>query len=1170
MGNETAVGAVLVAAPREVDRGYKLEDNRNRLDGRIFMTGTQALVRMLLLQKAMDERDGLKTAGFVSGYRGSPLAGVDMEMWRAKKSLDAANVRFLPAVNEDLGATAVIGTQQVEGDASRTVDGVFAMWYGKGPGVDRAGDALRHGNAAGSSPQGGVLMIVGDDHAATSSSIPNASDLSLMGWGIPIVHPSSVEEYVEFGLWGWAASRYSGAWVSFKAVSETVESGRSMEVQPLPRFVQPGEGAPLPGANGYRADDFLTPAIEQRLSAKLAAFEQFARLNSIDRLVSAAPQGRIGIVVVGKAYHDVMDVLAQSGLDEAALERAGVRIYKPGLVFPIDKGRMADFARGLEHVLVVEEKASVVEQQLKDLVYNWPQRPSIAGKADLEGGELITWLGQLRPATLAAPLARWLARVAPDLPQPEVACFMRPALPSNESDGMKRLPYFCSGCPHNSSTKVPDGSVALAGVGCHYMASWMDRSTSGLTQMGGEGVDWVGHAPFTGRKHVFQNMGEGTYFHSGFLAIRQAIAARATMTYKILFNDAVAMTGGQPVDGTMSVSQISREVQAEGARRVVIVTDQPELYDGVDVGSVPVRHRRELDAVQRELREIEGVTILIYDQTCAAEKRRRRKKNKPGHVAFPDPPKRLFINAAVCEGCGDCGVQSNCLSIAPLETLLGRKRQIDQSSCNKDYSCVEGFCPSFVSVLGGTLRQAGAPAEGQRAPALVDTLLQALPQPVLPSLAAPWDIMVAGVGGTGVITIGQVVAMAAHLEGRGVSVLDFTALAQKGGSVVSHLRIAREPSQLHAVRLEWQRAKLLVACDLVVATLPDVLATVRHGVTRVIANTYVQPLAEFTRNPDIDDRAGAMLRKLQDAGSQANVTALDARTAAQASVGDAMASNMFMLGHAWQSGLVPVSLAALDRALELNGVSVEQNRRAFAAGRLAAHDANWLARLTAPKEQVVALQLPQSLDKLVAHRRDLLVKYQDQAYADRYAGLVERVRAREQAVMGESRRQPLAEAVARSLYKLMAYKDEYEVARLHADPAFEASLRAQFEGDFQLKFNMAPPLLAKRDSKGHLVKQEFGGWMLTALRALARLKRLRGTPLDVFGYTAERRMERALLREYEALIEALLPTLAASNVAQAAELARLPEKIRGFGHVKDRNVAAYREQLAALRSQLAV
>jgi indolepyruvate ferredoxin oxidoreductase len=1166
MGNETGVGAALEAGPRDVDRDYRLEDNRSRLQGRIFLTGTQALVRMLLLQRALDERDGLATGGFVSGYRGSPLAGVDMEMWRAKKELDAARIRFLPAVNEDLAATAVMGTQQVQGDPERTVDGVFAMWYGKGPGVDRAGDAIRHGHAAGSSAKGGVLMVVGDDHAATSSSIPNASDLSLMGWGIPIVHPASVDEYVEFGLWGWAASRHSGAWVAFKAVSETVESGRSMDVQPLPRFRYPGGEQPS-GVHGYRADDFLTPAIEQRLAAKLASFADFARLNSIDRLVVPAPHARIGIVAVGKAYHDVMDVLGACGLDLAGLERAGVRIYKPGLVFPIDRDRMAHFARGLDHVLVVEEKASVVEQQLKDLVFNWPQRPSVAGKCDLEGQELVTWVGQLRPALLAAPVARWMERVAPQLPRPEPACFQRAALPSNASDGMRRLPYFCSGCPHNTSTKVPEGSKALAGVGCHYMASWMDRSTSGLTQMGGEGADWVGHAPFTSRGHVFQNMGEGTYFHSGFLAIRQSIAARVNVTYKILFNDAVAMTGGQPVDGTMSVPQICREMQAEGARRVVVVTDQPGLYDGVDLAGVPVRHRRELDAVQRELREIEGVTVLVYDQTCAAEKRRRRKKNRPGHVAFPDPPRRLFINAAVCEGCGDCGVQSNCLSIAPLETEFGRKRRIDQSSCNKDYSCAEGFCPSFVSVIGGAVKQA---AGTQREPALVDTLLHSLPQPTLPSLAQPYDMLVAGVGGTGVITIGQVVAMAAHLEGRGTSVLDFTALAQKGGSVVSHLRIAREPSQLHAVRLEWQRARLLMACDLVVATLPDVLATVKHGTTRVLANTFVQTLAEFTRNPDIDDRAGAMLEKLRLASAETNVVALDARAAAQASVGDAMASNMFMLGHAWQSGLVPVSLAALDRALELNGVSVEQNRRAFAAGRLAAHDAAWLARLTQPKEQVVALQMPQSLDKLVAQRRADLVKYQDERYARRYESLVQRVRARERELMGDARRQPLAEAVARSLYKLMAIKDEYEVARLHADPAFEQALREQFDGDFSLRFHMAPPLLARRDAQGHMVKKEFGPWMLPVLRRLAGLKRLRGTLLDVFGYTAERRMERSLLREYESLLEALLPKLSPATIARAAELARLPETVRGFGHVKERNVKAYRDKLAVLREQLGI
>lgn len=1163
MGNEIKIGETL-GVDMPLDRDYQLGDNRTRTSGRIFLTGTQALTRMLVMQKKLDECDGLDTAGFVCGYRGSPLAAVDMEMWRSQKELDKHKVSFLPGINEDLAATVVMGTQQVGQDEKRTVDGVFAMWYGKGPGVDRAGDAIRHGNAAGTSRHGGVLMVVGDDHAATSSSIPHASDLSLMGWGIPIVNPSSVEEYEQFGLWGWAASRYSSTWVAFKAVSETVESGRSIEVPGLPFFNDPvGFESPV-GSLEYRTNDFLTPAIEVRLAAKLQAVKAFSDANSIDRMVTAAPGARLGIVAVGKAYHDLIDALAQFGLSIPELERNGIRLYKPGLTFPLNHVRAAEFARGLKEVLVVEEKASVVEQQLKDIVYNWAERPLIAGKLDVDGSELITWIGQLRPALLAPPLARWLERVAPGLAKWDGACLGHPEIFSNQADGMKRLPYFCSGCPHNTSTKVPEGSVALAGVGCHYMASWMDRSTSGLTQMGGEGADWVGHALFTETPHVFQNMGEGTYFHSGFLAIRQAIAAGCTMTYKILFNDAVAMTGGQPVDGTMSVSQICQEMLAEGAKDVVVATDQPELYDGVNLGGVKVYHRRELDTLQRALREIKGVTVLIYDQTCAAEKRRRRKKNRPDRTVFPDPPKRLFINAAVCEGCGDCGVQSNCLSIAPLETPLGRKRQIDQSSCNKDYSCVEGFCPSFVTVHGGSLRkgkpQGADDAMGQR--------LQNIPMPRLPGLHVPYDMLVAGVGGTGVITVGQVVTMAAHLEGRGASVLDFTALAQKGGSVVSHIRIASDPDKLHAVRLEWQQAKLVMVCDLVVGNLPDVIGTIRQGATQLLVNSYVQPLAEFTRNADIDDRSDALLEKLTRAASAEKTISLDARKAATAVLGDAMATNMFMLGYAWQQAWVPVSLEALHRALELNGVSIEGNKKAFACGRLAAHDPFWLEGVAAPVTQVIQLQMPVAVDKVISHRRALLAEYQDERYARAYEEFIERVKRKESSTIA-GKRLRLTEAVARSLYKLMAYKDEYEVARLYKDPAFMASLHEQFEGDFKLGFNLAPPMISRRNARGELVKKEFGPWMQRGFNVLANFKKLRGTPLDVFGYTPERRMERALIAGYRSTIETLLLNLNQENMARAIEIAHLPEAIRGYGHIKERAVARYHAQLEELTSQFA-
>ncbi len=1153
--------ATVTTQPCVVDRTYKLDQNRTALTGRIFLTGTQALARMLVMQHVLDQSKGLRTAGYVTGYRGSPLAGVDTEMWRSQKLLTEHDITFLPAINEDLAATAVMGTQQVGTDPARKFDGVFAMWYGKGPGIDRAGDALRHGNAAGASRHGGVLLILGDDHAATSSSLPNASELSLMGWNIPIVHPASVDEYEEFGLWGWAASRYSGAWIGFKAISETVESGRSVSLKGLPAFQTPTDPPPDRALLEYRTDDFVSAHVDTRLAAKLAALTEFARVNSIDRLVVSAPAATIGIVAVGKSFHDLMQVWQRLGVDVAGLARLGVRLYKPGLTFPLALDRAGDFCRGLKHVLVIEEKASVVERQLKDHTFNWPDRPTICGKLDFDGRPLVSWIGQLGPADLAQALRTWLQAAAPELAQRiDLSSFARPGELSNEADNMRRLPYFCSGCPHNSSTKVPEGSKALGGIGCHAMATWMDRSTSGLTQMGGEGIDWVGRAPFTDMPHVFQNLGDGTYFHSGYLAIRQAIAAKANVTYKILYNDAVAMTGGQPVDGSIGVPQICTQVSSEGAQRVVVVTDQPERYAAVSLpGDVKVRHRRELDAVQRELREIKGVTVLVYDQTCAAEKRRRRKKNE-----FPDPAKRMFINSAVCEGCGDCGIQSNCLSIAPLETEFGRKRSIEQSTCNKDYSCVEGHCPSFVTVLGGALRKGDPVSLPQEN---IESSASRLPMPDLPGIDAPYDMLVAGVGGTGIITIGALLSMAAHLEGKGASVLDFTALAQKGGAVISHIRFAREPEDLHSVRLQWGQAKAVIVADMVVGVLPDVLGTLRPGgLSQVIANSYLQPLAEFTRAPDIDYHREALLAKLKHAAGDSNVDIFDAHSAAKSVLGEAIGTNALLLGYAWQRGIVPVSLEALLRAIELNGVAVEANKKAFAAGRLAAHDPNWRQKLTARSEVVVQLTRRRNLEQQIDTWRTFLSGYQNEKYARRYVEFVRKVEAAERA-LGATRRLELTESVARVLFKLMSYKDEYEVARLYARPQFMDELRAQFEGDFTLRFNLAPPLFARRNAKGELVKQEFGSWMYTAFRVLSALRGLRGTPFDLMGYSTERKLERSLIGEYRHLIEGLLDDLSEQKMPLAVQIAGLPEKIRGFGHVKQRNLHQYQRESAALLEQ---
>jgi indolepyruvate ferredoxin oxidoreductase len=1160
--------ASLLADDPVVRPDYRLADSLWAPAGAIYLTGTQALVRLMLMQRQRDAAAGLDTRGFISGYRGSPLGMVDQAVWKAGQKFDEAGLRFLPAINEELGATAVLGTQRVESDPERTCAGVFALWYGKGPGVDRAGDALKHGNAYGASPHGGVLMVAGDDHGCVSSSMPHQSDQAFQSWHAPVVSPASVAEYLEFGLYGWALSRFSGNWVGFTALSEVVESASTVDLDLVNARVATWQDAetvrsitgyvPPPGGLHYRWPDLPSLTIEQRLHAKLDAVRAFARVNSIDRHIVQGEHATVGIVTAGKAHYDFMEVLRRLDISTNTLAAHGVRIYKLGLTYPVETTRMQEFVRGLKEVLVIEEKGPVVEEQLRSLFYNAAERPAIVGKRDTNGAPLVSELGELRPSRLIGIVANWLVGHFPDLDRRHlVRDFTLPELLSNESDSVKRLPYFCAGCPHNTSTKVPEGSHAQAGIGCHFMASWMDRDTEGLIQMGGEGVDWVSHAMFTKVPHVFQNLGDGTYYHSGYLAIRQAVAAKATLTYKILFNDAVAMTGGQPVDGVISVDGIARQVEAEGVKQVVVLSDAIARYDAIRdrfPAGTEFHDRGELDAVQRRLREIPGVTVLIYEQTCAAEKRRRRKKGE-----LVDPARRLFINERVCEGCGDCSVQSNCVAVQPLETPLGRKRKIDQSSCNKDYSCAKGFCPSFVGVLGGQPRK--------RVGVLADhsthfmEQVDALARPAPHAWTGPYDLLVTGVGGTGVVTIGALVAMAAHLEGKSASVLDFMGFAQKGGAVLSFVRFADLPDRLNQVRIDTQQADAVLACDLVVGASPDALATVRHGRTRILANTHEVPVAESLRNPDASLRAPQLLEKLRFAAGAERVETLDAQALAEAFLGDSIFSNVVALGSAWQRGLVPLSLAALLRAIELNGVAVEQNKLAFSLGRLSAADADAVASL-ARGESLQAPE-PDALDALVARGVAHLAAYQDAAYARRYADFVDEVRTREQALAADPAL-PFTRAVAQSLLKLMAYKDEYEVARLYTDGEFTRSLRQQFEGAVQLEFYMAPPLLA-RGRDGHPPRKlRLGGWMLPAMKVLAQGRRLRGTPLDVFGRTAERRMERELVRAFRARIEALLPALDAQRLKTACEIAALPLAMRGFGHVKLANVALARAREAEL------
>ena len=1142
---------------RDALAAVTLDDKYSVGKGRVYISGTQALVRLPMLQKALDEKAGLNTAGYISGYRGSPLGGLDLALWKAKKHLSENNIVFQSGVNEELAATAVWGTQQTNLWPNGKHDGVFGMWYGKGPGVDRAGDVLKHANSAGTARHGGVLLLAGDDHAAKSSSVAHQSEHALIAAGIPVLYPSSVQEYIDYGLHGWAMSRYSGLWVGMKCVTDIVESSASIDIDSDgPEIVLPPDYALPEDGVGIRWPDPPLAQEARLFDHKWYAALAYVRANKLNRIVIDAPQARFGIMTAGKAYLDVRQALADLGLDEEGCARAGIRLMKVGCVWPLDAQDARAFATGLDEILVVEEKRQILEYALKEELYNWRDdvRPRVYGKFDERdnlGGEWSVprgeWLlparYELSPALIATAIAARLGKT--DLPQDlrDGMAARLAVIAAKEQEAChgkaaaERNPWFCSGCPHNTSTAVPEGSRALAGIGCHYMAMWMDRSTDTFTQMGGEGVSWLGQMHFTNDKHVFANLGDGTYFHSGHLAIRAAVAAKANITYKILYNDAVAMTGGQPVDGTLTVPQIAHQMVAEGAARTLIVSDEPEKYTAESElpRGVSVHHRSQFEALQLELRDTPGTTVLIYDQTCATEKRRRRKRG-----TMVDPARRAFINDAVCEGCGDCSVKSNCLSVEPLATPLGTKRKINQSSCNKDFSCVNGFCPSFVTAEGAQLRKPKAAAG-----ALPD--FAALPQPAAAPLLRPYGIIVAGVGGTGVVTIGALLGMAAHLEHKGVTVLDMAGLAQKGGAVVSHIQIAPAPSDIHATRVAMGEASLVIGCDALVASSAEVLSKTFSGRTRAVVNSAATPTAAFLKDRDWTfPGAQALSRVGERVGGDCDF--FDAGERALALLGDTIYANPLLLGYAWQKGWVPLRAASLVRAIELNAVSVEKNKLAFDWGRyLAVHG-------VAPQAKPVVLQMPESLDKIVEHRVALLTAYQDAEYAASYQALVARLRAREEA-LGDGKRTPLTAVVARQLAKLMAYKDEYEVARLYADPVFLDKLRAQFEGepgkDYQLQFHLAPPLWSRHNAKGELVKRAFGGWMLPAFRVLAKFKSLRGTVLDPFGRTGERRKERALIAGYMELVEEFCSSLTADNRAAALELANLPDAIRGYGHVKE-------------------
>ena len=1151
-------------------------DDKYSLDvGRAFMSGVQALVKLPMLQRQRDALQGKNTAGFISGYRGSPLGTYDQALWKAKKYLHAQNIVFQPGVNEELAATALWGTQQLgfAPAGSNKFDGVFGIWYGKGPGVDRCADVFKHANMAGTTPWGGVLAVAGDDHVAKSSTAAHQSDHIFKACGTPVFFPASVQDILDLGVHAFAMSRFSGIWSGMKTIQEIVESSATAVIDPeRVKIVLPDFEMPAGGVHIRWPDDALSQ--EARLfDFKWYAALAYIRANRLNHNVLQGPNDRFGLIASGKAYNDTRQALLDLGLDDETCRRIGIRLHKVTVVWPLEAQATREFATGLQEILVVEEKRQVIEYQLKEELYNWRSdvRPVVLGKfneADEGGGEwsvpnprastLLRANADLNPSLIAKAIAQRLLKLGVDA---DIASRINAqlAIITAKEQAMSvsvvtadRQPWFCSGCPHNTSTKVPEGSRAMAGIGCHFMALWMDRSTAGFTQMGGEGTPWVGQQPFVNDQHIFANIGDGTYFHSGILAVRQSVAAGVNITYKILYNDAVAMTGGQPIgersEGHTTL-QIAQSMRAEGAKRIAIVTDEPEKYEGADlVADVNVYHRTLLDQVQREMREIKGCTVIIYDQTCATEKRRRRKRG-----TMVDPAVRVLINDLVCEGCGDCGVQSNCLSVEPLETEFGRKRTINQNTCNKDTSCLKGFCPSFVTVEGGQLKKK---AKGVSRIALPDI---ELPLPTLPPTQHAWGTVVAGVGGTGVITIGQLLGMAAHIEGKGIVTQDSAGLAQKGGATWSHVLIADNQDAIRTTRVSMAAADLIIGCDPIVSAGKETLQRMLQGRTHVALNAYSTPTAAFVKNANWQNPAEQCAADIANAVGLEGLSAFDANRVSAQVLGDTIFINPMLLGYAWQKGWVPLGHEALVRAIELNDVAVAQNIAAFEWGRHCAHHWNVVDTLLAPA-QVVQFHKPQGVDALVAKREAFLTDYQNASYAKRYSDVVARVQKAEAAWSKTS----LSEAVARNLFKLMAYKDEYEVARLHTNTAFLQKIGDMFEGDYTVNYHLAPPIISKTNEKGELQKQKFGPLMLTGFKLLKHLKVLRGTPLDIFGNTEEREMERALIGEYVASIDEVLAKLNANNHALALEIANLPDAIKGFGHVKARNVVAVRSKWSGL------
>lgn len=1123
-------------------KNVSLDDKYDLSVGQVFLSGPQAIVRLMLSQKERDHQAGLNTAGYISGYRGSPVGGIDAQMWQSETQLKASDIVFAPGLNEDLAATAIWGTQQAEMRGEGKFDGVFGVWYGKGPGVDRSGDAFRHANIAGTSKNGGVIALMGDDHTCESSAIAHQSEFHFVDVAIPILNPAGVQEILDYGIMGFALSRFAGVWVGLKCVKDNIESTSVVDGNiNRVKVVTPKNYKMPPGGLNIRPND---DRIEQEMRLhdyKRDAVLAFVKANKINKMIMAGgKKPKVGIITTGKSYLDTRQAMDVLGIDEVKAANLGLRLFKIGCVYPIGADELKVFAKDLDMIIVVEEKRALIEVQVREELYGTANQPVCVGKRDEKGDWLLPIKGALDSNNIAIVIGERLLKFNKDADLRKRVTAIKKAqsvLVETESVA-ERIPYFCAGCPHSSSTRIPEGSRAYAGIGCHYMAQWMDRGTEGYTQMGAEGANWIGESHFSTRDHVFQNLGDGTYNHSGYMAIRAAVTNNTHMTYKILFNDAVAMTGGQPNEGGLTVPEIAAQVAAAGVTRVVVMSDEPDKYPTNThwPTGTSIHHRSELMPVQRELAAMDGVTVLIYDQTCATEKRRRRKRG-----TFPDPDKRVVINELVCEGCGDCGVQSNCVAIGAIETEFGRKRQIDQSSCNKDFSCLNGFCPSLVTVHGGKVKKGKGVAASESA--------TSIPEPEITEIEGSYGAIITGVGGTGVVTIGAIIGMAAHLEGKGCGIIDMAGLAQKGGAVASHIRLAKSPKDIQSIRIAAGGANLILGCDMVTAASAPVIAAINPGKTVVVVNSHEKLSGQFTRNVDFSFPAMKIIKPIRARAGDEHVMVVEAARLATALLGDAIATNMFMLGVAWQKGGLPLSRAALHTAIKMNGVAVEMNLAAFEWGRAAAHDVSALPVSEKGRADMLDHRhLSDSLDEIIARRVEWLTQYQSAAYAKKYLSEVERVRAAEQAKMPDS--DELSEQVARNLYKLMAIKDEYEVGRLFTNGDFATQMKTQFESYDRLEFHMAPPIFAKRDEKGHLIKNDYGAWMMKVFGLLSRVKFLRGSVFDPFGYTKERKKERQELKDYRAALDVIVENLNADNLEAAVALASYPDRIRGYGHVK--------------------